>query len=291
MIFIKNCVKDLPSESVTLVMAEGEKVVTLDLNIVGEESVNLVKSSVAGVENSMRKSLEYIGDAVNYLDKTDNVTITNILDNKPTEVAFFVKGIKTVLTETDKFPNTISKYDEDDEATKKNHYPRDMVVLIVPNEIGGEEVDYTLVVDKRNLGANTNIVKREKYTLIIMYVKWPIWAKLKFPAYAYAKPIYKDGRESDPYIAFKLGSFDNKKIQKNQIVNVDGKEAKDYLEESFRILRERKEKNNEKSGNNFKGNKKFAPRNNFKDNKFSNNNFNNRNAGNNKKYRNNKAYK
>lgn len=288
MIFIKNCVKDLPGENVTLVMTEENDNITLDLNIRGEETVNLVKSSVPGVTTSMRRSLEYIGDAVNYLDKTDGVTITNILDNKPTEVAFFVKGIKTVLTETDKFPNTISKYEEENDLPKKNHHPRDMIVLIVPNEIDGDEVNYTLVVDKRNLGANTNVVKREKYSLIMMYVKWPIWAKLKFPAYAYVRVDYKDDRESIPYAAFKLGSFDNKKIQKNQIIDVDGKEAKDFLEESFRILREKKEKNNDRSGG-FKGNKKFTPRNNYnKDNRYSNNN---RPAGNNKKYRNNKAYK
>ena len=234
MIFIKNCTTDLTGKDVKLTLEEQEKVAKLSLTIKEEEPIALVKTAVNGVCEALRKSMKYIASITNS-DVSDTVSI---LDNKTSELAFFVKGKRTVLKETTTLPNTIGEYDEIMDGEK--HYPRDMVVLIVPNyDENGGKLTHRLISDRRNLGAPTQTVEREKYSIIIMYVKYPIWANLKFAAYAYVKTEKEDG-STVVNTAFQLGTSTNKNLSKNQVIDVDPKIAIDYLEESFRILREKK---------------------------------------------------
>lgn len=257
MIFIKNCTTDLTGKDVTLTLEEKEKLSTLSLTIKGEDPIQLVKSTVNGVAEAIRKSIKYIASITN----SDETNTSCILDNKESEIAFFVKGKRTVLKETSTLPNTIGEYDEVMDGDK--HYPRDMIVMIVPNHNGnGGKLTHKLVVDRRNLGASTQTIEGKEYSIIIMYVKYPIWSNLRFEAYAYIKTEKEDG-DSVVTTAFKLGTSPNKNLAKNQIVDVDPKIAVDYLEESFRILREKKnaaprqdrkpyKPNNYKKDNNFK---------------------------------------
>lgn len=294
MIFIKNCTKELENRDVTLELTEKGTKVNFDIIVKRgtdeSETFNIVTSELEGINESMVKAFDYIGNATNYLYEHSNedgakVKDVPLLDNKPTEVGFYVAGVKTVLKSTDVLPATIEKYEEESET---NHYPRDMVVFILPNKVGDETVDYKLVVDRRNLGAPTMTSVGKNYTVLIMYVKWTIWSKLKFPAYAYIEPKFEDGREVEPLIAFKLGFTSNKTIKRNQIIFVDNKEAKEYLIESFRILREKRENRNKENGG-YKSNK-YKQNNRENDNNrrhYKSNGFN----GKDKKYRNNKVYK
>lgn len=269
MIFIKNFAKKLSSNDVRLELTTENGESRLDLCIAEENPIGLVKSSVQGVSESMKKSIGYIGNLTNYIEEAENKVSVNILDNKASEVAFFVKGAKTVIKDTSSLPNIIDVYDEIAENNK--HYPRDVIAIIVPNKTddGKELSDFSLVVDRRNLGAKTVTIYLNDYSVILMYVKWPIWAKLKFPAYAYVKAVVAndtDEKEYEEIGAFKLGSITNKKIQRNQVIDVDIKEAKDYLDESFKILREkskeRNPRNNERENNrrrnNTHSNSRFA---------------------------------
>ena len=100
----------------------------------------------------------------------------------------------------------------------------------------------------------------------------------------------EDGTINDTLpTAFKLGYSDNKITQRNQILFIDIKEAKDYLEESFRILRERKAERQSRENNRPNNRKNF--RNNYNNDRGNRPYNKNGNFNNNKKYRNNKVYK
>lgn len=231
MLFIKNLTK-LSGSEIGLTMTTGNEI-SVELKIADAEPVTLAKSKVQDILVNLKKSFEYIGTTTNHLDKTENVTTTELMSNKITELGFFAKGIKTVFTEATSFPVTIGEYDK--EAMGDKHFPRDMILFILPN---GENDDYKLVIDERNLGAATIVKNVGEYRLIGVFSKWPIWSKLRFPAY-----MYIQGGDSAVVSAFKLGSKTDKKLTKNCLIEVTIQEAVDYLDESFRIMNERRSQN------------------------------------------------
>lgn len=251
MLFIKNLTK-LAGSDIRIAMKTGTEI-TVSLTIAEEAPIILVKSAIEGITSNLKKSFEYIGNAVGVLDKDDTTVSTQLLSNKVTELGFLVKDAKAVFKDTKEFPVTIGIYDEKDQA-EDSHYPRDMIVFIVPRVersetpgTSGVEKDYTLVVDRRNIGCPTIVHDIGDYRIIGMFVKWPIWMRLKFPAYAYIKD------EDDNALAgIKLGYKTEKKMTRNQVIDVEVSEAVDYLTESFRILKENREK---KGSNNKESNK------------------------------------
>lgn len=295
MIFIKNFTKEA-SDDIRVELKKTEETTQLNLYINASEAIPLVESKIPEVFDSMNHAFDYIRDAKNYsMEREEEGSVSKIvtlLDNKPTEVGFHVKGVKTVLKKVDEesiYDAEIIKYIEEDEG--KRHYPRDVIAFLLDNTIDGAPVEeYQAVIDRRNLGARTSILKTENYTVILLYIKWPIWSKLKHPVYGYIKAVMADGTINDTLpTAFKLGYSDNKITQRNQIFFVDIKEAKDYLDESFRILREKKAERQSRE-NNRPNNRNKNYRNNYNSN--GNRSYNkNGNFNNNKKYRNNKVYK
>ena len=246
MLFIKNLTK-LGGSEIKINLAKEDGLSTIALTIGNDEPVNLLSSSVEEIYPSFKKSIEYVGGITNNLEDNDGTLGTCLLDNKPTEVSFIVKDTKIVIKDTEFFPVVVDKYDEQDKDSDV-HYPRDMILFIVPN---APEENYKIVVDKRNLGAPIIVKDTDNYRVIGLFVKWPIWMKLKFPAYAYIVNDNNNGEETTPYDnvigAIKLGYKTEKKSTKNQIQDVDVKGAVDYLTESFRILRENREKKNAES--------------------------------------------
>lgn len=331
MIFIKNhsdgltCAdikneKEAESSQIALVLSEFKKSndVELELDIRGEDPLKLVKSTVKDLSTSISRSIERIGKITGDLEVTEGEeiksSVVSILDNKPTDITFFINGEKTVLKDTEALPNTIDIYTGSD--VEKQYYSRDMIVLVFPNKINGANCKFNLVIDRRNIGAPTKTVIMENHTIVVLYIKWPMWSKLKIPVYGYVRIDFEDGSESQYISPFKLGSVKHKDVYKNTIVDVDIDEAFNYLQESFRIIKERKakmEKNNERpaytpkertqdttsSNHSHKNsfNKSFGKTDNF--NKSHNKSYsnsrgnNNRNGGlsNNKRNRNNRVYK
>lgn len=253
MIFIKNYVDELAGENFNLSMETSETEVCVKLNIDEEDEVTLICSDNKKIAPSIKSSLNYIASITNNVTETDNSFTTQILDNKPTEVAFFEKEKKIVLLDSGKFPVTVGEYDETTNPEK--HYPRDMIVMICPKTYEGKDAKYFLVVDPRNIGTPVFIKDLSNCRIIAMCTKYPIWDKLKFPVYAYIKAKV-DGEEI-PVSGFKLGSTKvSKTFFKNVIEEVDINTAKNYLDESLKTLKPRPKKkpyNNNRS-NNFKNN-------------------------------------
>lgn len=250
MLFIKN-LTNLDGSEIEVGLTGNGKEVSVSLTIAKESPITLAKSTVEGVASALKKSVEYIGGIVDVLKTDGTTTTTCLMSKKATELNFLVKDTKTVLKETKEFPVTIGTYDEKDEVDNV-HYPRDMILFIVPRivrkpDCDGYAVDYSLVVDRRNLGAATVTKDIGDYRVIGMFVKWPIWMRLKFPAYAYIK-----GEKDEVLGAIKLGYKTEKKVTRNQVQDVDVKEAVDYLAESFRILKENRDKKEAAQGNNTK---------------------------------------
>jgi hypothetical protein len=309
MIFIKNCTKNLSGEDFKLTLEENPNNATLFLSIDGDEDTSdvfkIATTSIPEVVSSIKHSMDYIGKATNFELKDtmpdlvipgENVNYyhTHILSNKPTEISFFVKNTKTILKVEDDSTTEIGLYEESE--NEKNRYPRDMIALVLPNRISvddeNEEVSYEISVDSRNLGAPIKRLKSEDYTVILVFIRYPIWANFKFPAYIcinykYINKILPEGERPkvNPYSAFKLGSINNKNLQKNQIIDVDYTEAHDYLENTFKELRERKANNNNNNRNNYNRDGR-RPHNNNGNFKYKNSSRpNNRNYNNNKRYK------
>ena len=221
---------------------EGKTIISLNsINENGEEdSLSILHSSVPDIFQSIKKSLNYIGKRTDSVVSEDGYVSTQLLDNTATEVAFYVKTLKTIIVPS-KDENTVFdlpieiKSIEEDQLKKENttkHYPRDMIAIIVPTSKG--ENAYELICDERNLAEPACVcVSPAGYAVIIMLVRYPIWGNLKFPAYTCVKV---DGEEIG---AFKLGSRIENKISKNKIENVDFSEAKEFLDETFRIKAEK----------------------------------------------------
>ena len=228
MLFIKN-LTNLDGSEIEVGLTGNGKEVSVSLTIAKESPITLAKSTVEGVASALKKSVEYIGGIVDVLKTDGTTTTTCLMSKKATELNFLVKDTKTVLKETKEFPVTIGTYDEKDEVDNV-HYPRDMILFIVPTMVDGVKKDYSLVVDRRNLGAATVTKDIGDYRVIGMFVNCPIWMRLKFPAYAYIK-----GEKDEVLGAIKLGYKTEKKVTRNQVHDVDAKEAVDYLAESFRI--------------------------------------------------------
>lgn len=280
MIFIKNYVENLKGADVRIsALKEGNKT-TVSLST-ETDKVDLAVSEVEGVYESIRNSVKYIRDITKDDALVDeNFISTPILDKKATEIAFFLKGTKMVLSDTIDLPNTIGIYEENPD--NKKHYPRDMIVFLVPNTVDGKKSEVSIVMDKRNLGGDVIIYDMKDFSILCMYFKWPIWANLKFPAYVYLT-LTVDG-ETTPWKAFKLGSStcnlknSKKTMIKNQIIDVEVNEAKDYLDESFRIMEEKaaERKQNEKPR------KKYNKPDNHRGNNMRDNNMRSKSYGNQK---------
>lgn len=258
MIFIKNYVTDLTGEKIKLSMETSETEVKVKLNIDNKDEVDIIKSTNKNIIPSIKSSLKYISNIVNNLDETDSIFTTNILDHKPTEVAFYEKDKKIVILDSNDLPLTVGEYDE--EVNTKKHYPRDMIVLICPKTYEGADAKYYLVVDPRNIGSHILTKDLGSCRIIVMTTKYPIWDKLEYPVYAYLKA--KVGDNEVPVAAFKLGSSRvSKKFSKNVIEEEDINVAKGYLDESMKTLKRRtnKPRNNgsfNKNGHNRYGDKR-----------------------------------
>lgn len=251
MIFIKNYT-DLPKENIVVETVTEGVDTSLTLTINGEETVELLITSVNGIKESLEQALTKIGTINNSVfEDTDGIAV-NILDNATTEIAFHTRGVKTVIDTGCKFPAVITKQDEVDDET---HYPRDMVVMIVPKTIDGVATRMSLVVDKRNLGGKIETKQLTNYSVIVMYTKYPVWSKLRYPAYAYLTAENSEGKT--PFRAFKLGSKvvtpaskKNQAITRNKIIDVDCQEAVDYLNDTFKALKEKNNNGGKRNGNN-----------------------------------------
>lgn len=232
MIFIKNLTK-LNGSEIEIGLTENGDGVSISLTIAKETSITLAKTTTEGVASTLRRSVERIGKLVDVLKVDGETTSTCLLDNKPTELNFVVKNSKVVIKKSDEFPVTIGKYEEEDEKNNV-HYPRDLIVFIVNKTVDGVDKDYRLVVDRRNLGAPIFTTDIGDFRIIAMPVKYPMWSRLKFPAYAYIK-----GNDDEVLTEIKLGFKQDRKITKNQVLEVEPNEAVDYLTETFRIMREK----------------------------------------------------
>lgn len=251
MIFIKNYT-DLPKENIVVEAVTQGVDTFLTLTINGEETVELLTTSVKGIKESLERAITKIGTINNCVFENDNGVAATILDNTTTEIAFHTRETKTVIDTGCKFPAIIAKQEEVDGET---HYPRDMIVMIVPKRIDGDDIRMSLVVDKRNLGGKIETKQLTDYSVIVMYTKYPVWSKLKYPAYAYLTAENSEGKT--PFRAFKLGSKvvtpaskKNQAITRNKIIDVDCQEAVDYLNDTFKALKEKNNNGGKRNGNN-----------------------------------------
>lgn len=240
MLFIKN-LTNLEGSEFRVILEEREDISTISIKIADNDPVAVLSSEMEGVYKSLKKSMDYVNNILGA--PSEDTVECCLLSNKPTEINFLVKDTKTVIKDSELFPVEVGSYEEED-AKANVHYPRDMILFIAPN---GEDDDCQLVVDRRNLGAPIITKDIGDYRIIALFVKWPIWMRLKFPAYAYVENKHTDSQDKESYTKdimgpIKLGFKTEKKIIRNQVQDVDGKEAFEYLSESFRLLREAHEK-------------------------------------------------
>lgn len=238
MLFIKNYAQKSENEKFEVSMEHyGEDNVIVSLNLPGANSVPILTSTVPGLGTSIKRSIEFIGKKTASLTKEEQYMSAALLADVPTEVAFFVKDKKIALVEG-KDPEAIlpivvdpvEEQNEEDDKPKKR-YPRDMIVLICPKK----DVQARLEYDSRNLvGAPIIATIGEEYQIILAMVKWPTWSNLKFPVYMCVS--YGD----DAIGAFKLGSRVENKVNKNQVEDADIETAREYLNESAKIMSEKK---------------------------------------------------
>jgi hypothetical protein len=238
MLFIKN-LTDEPNSNFGICMRTENDDCGVTLILPNDEEVDILKSSVPGLATSIRHSIENVGKVTNTLYKVDNAASTALAE-KPTEIAAYVKGEKIALVCETKdgnptVPINVNLVEENaEDGDKPKRYPRDMIVLICPKDEGDENI--YVRVDGRNLAGKPVIVSTDDYQIALIMVKWPIWSNLKFPVYMYIEQGEKI------YGGIQLGSRTENKVVKNQIVEVDAQTAKDYLDESERILNEKSEK-------------------------------------------------
>lgn len=259
MLFIKN-LTNLKGSQIKLNLHQGGEESYISISVDNSPELALLRTGLKGIAQSFKKSIERIGGIVNELITNDNVISTCILDNKPTEVNYGLKGTITVLKSTTEFPANIDTVEADE--TTKVHFPKDMIIFIVPKTVEGVDKTYRLVVDKRNLSSPIMTEEIGDYRIIAMSIKWAVWMKLKYPAYAYVKD-----NDDNVIYSIKLGYKVENKLTKNQLVEVDNKEAVDYLTETFRLLAERNEKKNDNHNKSFNkkpnnNNRKFDGQNN-----------------------------
>ena len=261
MLFIKNYSKEANEKFKVKTDRSGDNS-SLSIIMPNDAELKLLESSVAGLSGSMRRSVESIGKTTGSLVKDETSATTDMLRDKPVEVACYVKEQKVALvagTGDNILPISVEIAPEITDDKNQKRYPRDMIVFVVDNA-----ADTKLVCDDRNLACKPIIATIGDYQVIFAMVKWPIWSNLKFPVYMYIE------QNSEITGAVQLGSRTENKISKNQIEDVDINIAKDYLEESKRLLKERQEKqqnNNRRGGQN-------------RDNRNNNNNADNKGNGN-----------
>lgn len=249
MIFIKNFSNEANSSfgirseragdetNLSLIMADGSELLS-------------IKSSIPGLSGSIRRSIEGIGKATNTLEKSDTAIASVLYDDKPTEIAVYIKDQKVALVQGDGdkiIPINVEVVpnETDEEGKPKKRYPRDMVIIIVDKPESG---DTRLVCDDRNLATKPIVATLDKFQVIFAMVKWPIWSNLKFPVYMYVE-------QGENIIgAIQLGSRTENKITKNQIEDVDAQTAKDYLDESAKILQQRAERGLKRNNTNNRSN-------------------------------------
>lgn len=256
MLFIKN-LTSLESSKIRVALHQNKEDTQVSLTVDKCPELIVLQTKVNGICESILRSINHIGNTTNQLVTEDNVTGTCLMDKKITEINFGMKGTRTVLKSTKELPATIDVYETDGEA--KEHFPRDLVIFILPKKVDGVEKSHRLIIDRRNLSSPIITKDLGEYRIIAMSVKWAIWGKLKFPAYAYIKD-----NNNNVVGAFKLGFRVDNKISKNVLLEVDNNEAVDYLTESFRLLKEKRGEFDKKpfskkfnNGNNGQGKRPF----------------------------------
>lgn len=247
MLFIKNFAESVGLQNEDLKIVVTEKGSSMRLSLETEVgAVDLLTSELEGLSESIKHSISVINKKHN---KTSNTEVALCSDF--TELAFYSKAMKTVLVSGTNahgkrvynIPTEIEGLSDEEFSANvnKNHYPRDIIVLVVPEDT--DDKSYRCVCDKRNLEApivTKSVPEIGPYKLICLVTKWPGWAYLKFPAYAY---ITTGDQLSDVVGAFKLSflktgkSLRNKNVMatRNHLEFVDYQVAFDFISESRRI--------------------------------------------------------
>lgn len=243
MLFIRNLTDEANSDF-AVCMTKTDETVGLRLFLPNEEEITILTSSVPDIDQSIKRSIEHIGKNTDTLCETAS-GLSCSLAEKPTEVAFYVKGERIgIVADDETLPVNVEVIPEKTSDEKQRRYPRDMVLFICERDA---ENDVVLNVDNRNLVGKPIVASTEKYQFVLAMIKWPIWNNLRFPVYMYMTQGEKE------FGATQLGSRTENKITKNQLdIDVEVSEAKSYLEESARIMAERAEQakrhNNENGG-------------------------------------------
>lgn len=274
MLFIKNYTS-LEGEKFKVQLTKEENTCKVSLVIDENNSVDLITVAgdettekydiVGNVHSTIERSLKYISNITNVLSTEDNKMVTQLLDEDATEISFFVKNKKTVIKDTKALPAGIGLLD----GSEDKRFPRDMVAFILPKkDENGNDVDFRLSIDSRNIGDSSIVEDLQDYRIIVAFIKYPIWANLKFPVYG----LLTDDASNEEKFAFKLGTRKGKSFVRNAIIDCDIKEASDYLAESAKARAEREKQGSRNRGN---GNDRNRYNNNNGNRKSNNNNRNN----------------
>lgn len=251
MILIKNFT-EAEGKDFGLTLTQKADAMTLAIELPNHAVVDVLSSSVSGVYNSMKKSLEHVGKKTHNLERVDlndgKAIVTQMLDKYPTEVIFYVKDKKIALRKPNGEPFIPVSIDVITPEEEDKRFPRDIIAMIVPKRTeDGVKLEY----DPRNLVGKPIIVTAEDYQIVLAMIKWPVWANLKFP-------VYLSVTDSEGTIgSIQLASKTENGVARNQIIDADNEEATKYLEESKKIMEERAAENrkNRSKGNN---NNKFG---------------------------------
>lgn len=239
MLFIKN-LTGAEGKDFGLSLTQREGAMTLAIKLPNNTIVDMLASSIPGIYTSMKKSLEHVGKKTHNIDKNgqdgEKTVTTQLLDKYPTEVIFYVKDKKVALKKPNGAPFIPINIDmiPDEDADKR--FPRDIIAFIVPKRTeDGAILNY----DSRNLVGkpviitSTNEKFSEDYQIILVMVRWPVWANLKFP-------VYISVVDAEGVIgSVQLASKEENGAARNQIVDADNEEAMEYLEKSKKILEEK----------------------------------------------------
>lgn len=235
MLFIKNCTR-LEGNQIKVRLSKGENNCGVSLEIDDNNKIDLLTVANGGDEKdgfvdndykTIERSFNNISTMTNVQCEDAGELSTVMLDKKPTEISFFIKGQKVVIKNAETLPVGLGVLKENDEQ----RYPRDMVIFVLPKVGETPEEGYRIDIDTRNIGARAICKDLQDYRIIVEFIKYPIWANLKFPVYG----LIYNGTTKKAESAFKLGYQKMKTVTKNSIIECDVKEASDYLAETKKI--------------------------------------------------------
>ena len=237
MLFINNLISE--KTTVSIETTDNKTIVNLTI---GEEVIPVLSTENTELEPSIRKSIAQLNRANEAPGDNENDSIANIYDNRDTfaSVSFYLPGkTKTVLVPQEDehgkmiMPVRIESVSEEEfnENRTSKHYPRDMVLIVVPNT---EENVFTCGFDERNVVYPMSYVNIGAYTLIALLIKWPTWSSLKYPACGYIQS------GEDTIAGFKLSFVNMKKTTRNVVEKINPKIAYDTVKEAERIREEKR---------------------------------------------------